>query len=565
MKKFYLLLVLLAASLSFGQTTLKFQDFEGGSDDWNYTATPATYNTSGDVWAVVSTLGGTVTSPQNGNSFWGMRDLANPNGGTAAGGESTLAFPNVDVSGQSNVVLSFYYITDGYDSSDHLRVEVFFDDASQGQEDLLKNTDAWTQYSKAVPAGTNNVRVTIIAIQNGGSDYAGLDNFKIEAGAVANPSLAITDPVDNYVFSPEVSAVDVTFTVQNFNVANGTGDGHISWKLDNGTATAKYDTNPINLTGLSSGAHSVYMELVDNSNNPLNPAVNSTVHFSIATYTQVANLAALRAANLNEYYEVTGEVFIIGGESSQSGSLVGYAQDATAGIKIYAPAGVISTNHDLYDGLTGIKGKLINYYSILELVATADPGASSSTGNTVTPQVVTADELTTNHENYESELVQIVNATADYGTDTQYVYHHNYTLTDASGTTVLRVDFHNLAGHPVRTGAIDVTGIASEHSGNGQILPREESDIVAHTSAVSENEISGLNVYPNPVTNGQLYISSDNGQEKQVKLYDLSGKMLLSVEVNNNQSIQLSNLNAGIYLLEINENGKIAHQKLMIK
>ena len=40
----------------------------------------ATYNTSGDVWGVVSSVG-SISGPSEGDSFWGMQDLDNGNGG----------------------------------------------------------------------------------------------------------------------------------------------------------------------------------------------------------------------------------------------------------------------------------------------------------------------------------------------------------------------------------------------------------------------------------------------------------------------------------------------------
>ena len=170
MKKNYfltLILTLFISGLSFGQTTLAAQDFEGAtSDDWSYTESPATYNVSSDTWAVVSSVG-SISSAQNQSSFWGMRDLENGNGGTAD--EHTLTFPNKSVSGETNTLLSFYYYTDGFDTTDYIQVEYFFDDVSQGKEDLNKNTDAWTYLSKVVPDGTTNVSFVIIAKQNGGS------------------------------------------------------------------------------------------------------------------------------------------------------------------------------------------------------------------------------------------------------------------------------------------------------------------------------------------------------------------------------------------------------------
>ena len=240
MKKNYfltLLLTLFISGLSFGQTTLAAQDFEGAtSDDWSYSESPASYNVSSDTWAVVSSVG-SISSAQNESSFWGMRDLENGNGGTAD--EHTLTFPNKSVSGETNTLLSFYYYTDGFDSTDYIQVEYFFDDVSQGKEDLNKNTDAWTYLSKVVPDGTTNVSFVIIAKQNGGSDYAGIDNVLLQSGASVSPSLSINSPTENSTVNSGFAGFDVSLDIQNFTLSgddgsggsDATGDGYIKYDI----------------------------------------------------------------------------------------------------------------------------------------------------------------------------------------------------------------------------------------------------------------------------------------------------------------------------------------------
>ena len=120
---------------------------------------------------------------------------------------------------------TFFYYTIGFDSSDYLKVEFFFDDVSQGQEELYKNTQAWTQFSKVVPNGTNNIRVTLIAKQNGGTDYAGFDSIKLESGAITDPSLTITSPTDMQNLYVGYNAVDATLDIQNFTVSGNDGSG----------------------------------------------------------------------------------------------------------------------------------------------------------------------------------------------------------------------------------------------------------------------------------------------------------------------------------------------------
>jgi hypothetical protein len=76
--------------------------------------------------------------------------------------------------------------------------------------------------------------------------------------------------------------------------------------------------------------------------------------------------------------------------------------------------------------------------------------------------------------------------------------------------------------------------------------------------------ISGLNMYPNPVSNGNLYISSDSNSAKSVEIYDILGKQVLNAKVSNN-TVNVSNLKGGAYIVKINEEGKTATRKLIIE
>ena len=82
--------------------------------------------------------------------------------------------------------------------------------------------------------------------------------------------------------------------------------------------------------------------------------------------------------------------------------------------------------------------------------------------------------------------------------------------------------------------------------------------------AVTENNITGLNVYPNPVTNGVLYINTQANAEKNVVIYDILGKQVFNTTTAAND-INIASLKAGAYVVKITENGKTATSKLMVK
>ncbi|MBE0666934.1 MAG: choice-of-anchor J domain-containing protein, partial [Bacteroidales bacterium] len=157
----------------------------------------------------------------------------------------------------------------------------------------------------------------------------------------------------------------------------------------------------------------------------------------------VANLAALRTvapADYSRTYMITGEVVVTGINATQRGQK--YIQDASAGVLIDDPDGIITTTYAVGDGITGIKGTLLDYYDMLEFVPTSDPGAASSTGNTVTPQTITVTEFNTNFENYEAELVKItgIDFTAADGT-VVFETKKNYDVSVGTDVTVIRTVF----------------------------------------------------------------------------------------------------------------------------
>lgn len=80
---------------------------------------------------------------------------------------------------------------------------------------------------------------------------------------------------------------------------------------------------------------------------------------------------------------------------------------------------------------------------------------------------------------------------------------------------------------------------------------------------VKENNIAGLKVYPNPVTNGKLFITSDANVEKTVAIYDVLGKQVVNTTAT--ESVNVSNLKGGVYIVKITEEGKTATRKLVIK
>ena len=83
------------------------------------------------------------------------------------------------------------------------------------------------------------------------------------------------------------------------------------------------------------------------------------------------------------------------------------------------------------------------------------------------------------------------------------------------------------------------------------------------TLGVAQNQIEGLKIYPNPVTNGTFYINTNADSTKEVVVYDVLGKQVIKTSTTN--AVNVSNLKGGVYIVKITEGGNTATRKLVIK
>ena len=95
------------------------------------------------------------------------------------------------------------------------------------------------------------------------------------------------------------------------------------------------------------------------------------------------------------------------------------------------------------------------------------------------------------------------------------------------------------------------------HTSYSQINPE-------NTSLDNNQIIEGLTIYPNPVSNGKLYISTRLNQTKEINIYDVLGKKIIS-ETLIGQELNISKLPPGVYIIKIRENKFSATRKLVVR
>lgn len=385
----------------------------------------------------------------------------------------------------------------------------------------------------------------------------------------SSPSIAISSPTNGTIFAPTTTSVNVALSVSNFNVANGTGDGHIHYTINGGSVVMKYDTTPIALSSLTPGNYTVYVELVNNAHSPISPAANATITFTIASYNVVADLAALRAhvtANgAGKYYQINSNPVITFKRTTRNQK---YVQDASAAVVIDDAAGIITTSMNSGDAIASLKGQSLLFNGLLELVPTED-ATVASTGNTVTPQLVTISDVVSNLENYESELIRINGITFD-ASATNFAVNTNTPITAPTASvfrTVFTATEVDYIGQPIPTTTTSIIAFPGENtvavtSPSIYFVARSLAEI--NLSSSSFDAIDGLTMYPNPLSGNTLFLTSTANAEMEVQIFDVVGKEVVKANVINN-SVNVSNLESGVYIVKITEQGKTATRKLVIK
>lgn len=83
-------------------------------------------------------------------------------------------------------------------------------------------------------------------------------------------------------------------------------------------------------------------------------------------------------------------------------------------------------------------------------------------------------------------------------------------------------------------------------------------------SSPNKGDIDGFRLYPNPVTNGKVYISTTHNDPKEILIYDVLGTLVLKTTILGKE-LSLTDLDAGVYVLRVFEKNKMATRKLIIK
>lgn len=83
------------------------------------------------------------------------------------------------------------------------------------------------------------------------------------------------------------------------------------------------------------------------------------------------------------------------------------------------------------------------------------------------------------------------------------------------------------------------------------------------TLSIATTSTQDFVIYPNPVTNGVVAIANTIASPIAVTVFNVLGKQVLQANITN--TLDVSNLKAGLYVLQVSQNGNTTTKKLVIK
>ncbi|MDD3103182.1 MAG: chitobiase/beta-hexosaminidase C-terminal domain-containing protein [Candidatus Cloacimonetes bacterium] len=259
----------------------------------------------------------------------------------------------------------------------------------------------------------------------------------------------------------------------------------------------------------------------------------------------IQDLSELRqqAADNSSVYHIPGNVILTFKQNNRHQK---YVQDAGAAILIDDQPGVITTNYQIGDAISGLTGKLNLYFETLQFLPTMDPGASVSSGNHVHVPIVTIAELNSDIglNMYQSRLVQINdvqfdNPSGNYTTDPAVTYP----ISDATGAMSFRTSFYDVdyIDTPMHTGQFNVMGLIAHFQSTAQITPRMLADfnpVLNEDPTLSPAQISLIGNYPNPFNpETTIQFQMEKAAPVQVTIYNQKGQIVKSYAVQATQGI----------------------------
>lgn len=200
---------------------------------------------------------------------------------------------------------------------------------------------------------------------------------------------------------------------------------------------------------------------------------------------EVSNIAELRQASQDgTVITLTSEAYL---HTQMDFNNTKYLTDATGAIHVDDADGVITSEYNIGDGITGLTGTLTTSNQELLFVPTEDPGEPSTTDNTIYPEPLTLAELDSDHQ---SQLVYIKDV--EFTNTGIFENETNYEITDPSldegetGTFRTELTDADYIDEDIPEGPVNIVGWVQTRG--------EGDDAIVHITARSADDITDATI-----------------------------------------------------------------------
>lgn len=396
------------------------------------------------------------------------------------------------------------------------------------------------------------------AMMSGTPEFAfTTSGFSVDEGDDANVNVAITIGTN--------CTVDVTLDASSTAPAEDYTFSNETLTFTSGGDLTQTITIPTADNAASDGERTIVLNL---ENSGMGCAIGSTNQITITIKDndyQVVDIADVTAedadgvaTSLGALVTLTGVVFCTDFDNNEGYNFP--MLDATGGISVFSPSDVDDYTPTDGDEIT-ISGEIGQFNGQTQVRASSI--TLNSQGNSTTYiDVTTLDEST------ESMPIRIVNVElADPSQWGEPGNNFNVDITDGTNTYTMRVDRDtDLDEEMAPTGRFNVSGVGGQFSssspflGGYQIFPCSAASIEPFTGV---DPVFGaeFSMYPNPVKE-QLIIETDIA-DYQIIVSDVLGRELLTTTATANTSINMIDLEKGIYLITVVSEDKMWAERVV--
>jgi len=227
---------------------------------------------------------------------------------------------------------------------------------------------------------------------------------------------------------------------------------------------------------------------------------------------EVATLAELRAMpDDGTVYHYTGHAVIVAMDGFRNRKFI---QDETAAILIDDQPGTITTEYELYDVITDVKG-VINIWNEMVRFQPVENAPEATDNTPVDPEVFNMDEVTNDDQ---AKLIKF-HSVEFVGIEDGDVFANgtNYIITDGENEFVLRTDFWDVdyIGEEIPHETLHIAGVMIQFQADYQIVPRfaadmevdDEDEVFFNVTFIVEDEDG------DPITNAVITLGEHTNDE----------------------------------------------------